>query len=238
MNIIEKFSTLQCEGRYLGVPSFFLRSTGCNLRCAWKNPNGSVTLCDSPFTSWEPQKGQKMNSEDVLNELSKHPQIKHVVITGGEPTLQIDLASIVKDLISKDYKVTIETNGTRYMHLPGAFMSISPKLASSYSQIANSVEYQMHTRNNLNWPNVVKKYIENNDYQIKFVYNEKKDLDEILYFCDTLKVPHDNIVLMPQGITTEQFKEKEKEIFKTCIEYGFHYSPRTHIDIFGNVRGV
>ena len=46
MKIAELFYSLQGEGSLVGVPSFFIRTSGCNLRCSW---------CDTPYTSWEPE---------------------------------------------------------------------------------------------------------------------------------------------------------------------------------------
>ena len=76
-----------------------------------------------------------------------------------------------------------------------------------------------------------------NDYQLKFVVNSKKDIKEILRVKDSLMVPNNKIYLMPQGINPIQFKHREKDIIDLCLEYGFNYTPRLHIDIFGNKRG-
>lgn len=75
-------------------------------------------------------------------------------------------------------------------------------------------------------------------YQLKFVVNEEKDIHEILKYQKKLMFPFSNVYLMPQGITTEQFNDKAKMIFDKCVQYGFNYSPRLHIDIFGNIRGI
>lgn len=237
MQLSEQFSTLQGEGKYLGVPSYFIRTTGCNLRCAWRNPDGTTTLCDTPYTSWKPEKGNELNLSQVLETL-KGTHIKHVVITGGEPTMQRDLAGVVDALTSNHYRVTVETNGTFYIpNMRKAFMSISPKLKNSYAQPEGSIEAKMHASKN-QWEETTRKWMETNDYQLKFVYNGMDDVEEILDIQKRLKVPQRNIYLMPQGITTEQFQQKQKELFQICLNNGWNYTPRMHVDIFGNKRGI
>lgn len=236
MKIVEGFATLQGEGRYLGVPSYFIRSTGCNLRCAWSNKDGSVTVCDTPYTSWNPEKGYELNVDKVLHELKGKP-IEHIVLTGGEPTIQPDIRDISNRFSDEGYIVTVETNGTRYHEgMERAFMSLSPKLQSSYAQ-PDERERQLHVRNN-DFMSTLKQWIQSNDYQLKFVANQTSDMVEIMGIKDVLNIPESKIYLMPQGITTEQFKERQEWLFEVCVQYGLNYSPRMHIDIFGNVRGI
>ena len=73
MLIAEIFYSLQGEGELAGVPSVFVRTSGCNLRCAW---------CDTPSASWQPE-GTPRTVDDIVAEVSKHPA-QHVVLTGGE----------------------------------------------------------------------------------------------------------------------------------------------------------
>jgi len=236
MKIVEKFLTLQGEGKYLGVPSYFIRSTGCNLRCAWKDDTG-VTYCDTPYTSWSPEKGETLNTREVLNFL-KERSVKHIVITGGEPMIQNDVSSIVNEFIDNNYIVTVETNGTVYRdNMNQAFMSLSPKLKSSYAQIEGSKENNLHKTNNCFFDSI-KQWIKTNPYQIKFVVNKMSDLEEILKLQKDWGIDNSNIYLMPQGITREQLEDKSEWLFKMCVLTGFNYSPRTHIDIFGNKRGI
>lgn len=230
MKIIEQFATIQGEGKHLGTPSYFVRTTGCNLRCEWNNTDKTTTKCDTPYTSWKSEKGYDLKVE--YNQIPKN--IKHIVITGGEPTIQKDLESSVKGFMEDGYEVTVETNGTRYVNIPGAFMSISPKLKSSYP--VDGTAWVLHAKNN-QFLKPTSQYMKTNDYQLKFVVNSKKDIKEVLRVTDSLRVPNDKIYLMPQGITKEQFKERQKSLVDLCMEYGFNYTPRLHIDIWGNERG-
>jgi len=242
MKIVEQFNTLQGEGKYLGVPSYFIRTTGCNLRCAWRNIDGTITKCDTPYTSWSPDKGTNLNIEDTLKILSTL-KTNHVVITGGEPTLQQDLSRIVVALQNEGYYVTIETNGTIFIpSIKNCTISLSPKLQSSYFQEENSTEKNIHKKNNeaiFNIDSSFHKWLQSdNDIQIKFVVNTDDDLISIIQIQKYFSIHSSLIWLMPQGISTKQFIDKQQYLFKICVEQGYNYSPRMHIDIFDNKRGV
>ena len=81
MLIAEIFHSLQGEGELTGVPSVFVRTSGCNLRCNW---------CDTPYASWNPE-GTPHTVEQVVEAVQAHPAARHVVLTGGEPMIAPDL---------------------------------------------------------------------------------------------------------------------------------------------------
>ena len=237
MKVVETFISLQGEGKYVGTPSYFIRTNGCNLRCEWKNKDNSITKCDTPYTSWNPEKGYELNIMEVLKEL-KENNIKHVIITGGEPTIQHDVSSIAGMLTDSGYYVTIETNGTIYHKgLKNCFMSISPKTKCSNPKDKQSTAYQMHTTNN-HYLTTIRAYMNTNDYQIKFVYNGLEDLVDIKEVQGILCIPNNNIYLMPQGITVNQLREKGAELAQICIKNGYNYSQRLQIELYGNKRGI
>lgn len=96
MKINEIFYSLQGEGRYTGNPAVFIRFSGCNLKCSF---------CDTKH-----QDGKEMTQEQIIEEISKYPA-KFVVLTGGEPTMQINVEFINK-LHEEGYFIAMETNGT------------------------------------------------------------------------------------------------------------------------------
>lgn len=96
MRVNEIFYSLQGEGRYTGVPAVFLRLSGCNEKCPF---------CDTQHTSYT-----EMSEEDIVREVAKYPA-RHIVITGGEPTLQLT-ASLVQLLHDEGFFVQMETNGS------------------------------------------------------------------------------------------------------------------------------
>jgi hypothetical protein len=101
MRISELFYSIQGEGTLVGVPSVFVRTSGCNLRCGW---------CDTPYASWKPE-GSERSVEEVLAEVEKHPA-RHVVLTGGEPMIAKELPELAGRLREAGYHLTIETAGT------------------------------------------------------------------------------------------------------------------------------
>ena len=103
MKIAEIFYSLQGEGTLAGVPSVFIRVSGCNLRCTW---------CDTPYASWNPQ-GTDLPLSAILEEVGKHPA-RHVVLTGGERTpSEIGMHSLRGGDVVGDHTVIFAANGER-----------------------------------------------------------------------------------------------------------------------------
>lgn len=109
--INEIFYSLQGEGLYSGFPVVFIRFSECNRKCSW---------CDTSFDSFI-----EMSLEQIINEVNKYPT-KRVVLTGGEPTLQIDL-QLANALHDNNKIIHIESNGTNKITLPIDWITISPK---------------------------------------------------------------------------------------------------------------
>ena len=101
MLISEIFYSVQGEGELTGVPSVFIRTSGCNLRCRW---------CDTPYASWNPE-GTEMSIDQILAEVEKHPAA-HVVLTGGEPMVARGIHELAARLRAVGKHITIETAGT------------------------------------------------------------------------------------------------------------------------------
>jgi organic radical activating enzyme len=110
----EIFYSLQGEGRWAGRAAIFIRFSGCNLKCPF---------CDTDFKSYT-----KMTSRQILGELLKYNQCTFVVLTGGEPTLQVT-EEFVEMLHSNGYYVAMETNGTREVPANVDWVTVSPKTA-------------------------------------------------------------------------------------------------------------
>lgn len=124
MLISEIFYSVQGEGSLAGVPSVFVRSSGCNLRCVW---------CDTPYASWNPT-GTEMTIEEILIAVTSHPA-KHVVLTGGEPMVAKGIHDLASRLRELDKHITIETAGTIAPNgIACDLASLSPKLAHSTHQ--------------------------------------------------------------------------------------------------------
>ena len=97
MRISEIFDSIQGEGSFLGTPCTFIRTAGCPVKCAF---------CDSKY-SWE--KGVDMTIKQIVEQV----HYKHVVITGGEPLIHVDLRLLVIALRLEGHFIMLETSGIR-----------------------------------------------------------------------------------------------------------------------------
>src|SRR5215204_2290061 len=98
MRIAEIFYSIQGEGKLTGVPSVFVRASGCNLRCTW---------CDTPYASWDPE-GEDVAVEEIVRRVNSIGG-QHVVITGGEPMIMPDIVPLCDALSEFGHHITIET---------------------------------------------------------------------------------------------------------------------------------
>ena len=228
MRISEIFYSIQGEGRLLGMPSVFVRTSSCNLRCVW---------CDTPYTSWRPE-GRDWNVKKILREVHKYPA-RHVVVTGGEPLLAPEIEELTQELKRNGAHVTIETAATIFKPVACDLISMSPKLANSTPwKRAKGKFAKMHEERRLNF-GVLQKFIEGYEYQLKFVVERRQDLTEIRDLLDQLDgVDRARVLVMAQGKTSGELRRKAKWIVELCKEHGYGFTPRLHIDLFGNRRGT
>ena len=261
--VCEMFVSIQGEGKYAGVPSFFVRVTGCNLRCSFKN-----SICDTAYTSYEAEKPLYNDLESLIiafKELQeKNQKVKHLVITGGEPLLYKDDLEKFLTKVQGDLVVTIETNGTLPMLNPLGkdfrvdLYSVSPKLSTSCGDGGGRLtkdQQEHHDKTRLNYRNLFNIVTRARDYQFKFVYSGPECIDEIydIYRKMSSMIPEydDNGIkfwldhhpmkhtwLMPEGQTRDQLEIIRKECADKCVEHGWNYSERIHVVIWGDKRGV
>src|SRR5580698_1859648 len=102
MRIAEIFYSVQGEGGLVGVPSVFVRTSGCNLRCSW---------CDTPYTSWTPE-GSDLSIDAIVDEVSRYRAARHVVLTGGEPMIAPGMVELSRRFRALGTHITVETAGT------------------------------------------------------------------------------------------------------------------------------
>lgn len=223
MKIAELFYSLQGEGALVGVPSVFIRTSGCNLRCGW---------CDTPYTSWQPE-GSELSLEQILDEVRAHPA-RHVVVTGGEPMILPDIVPLTLRLRALGLHITVETAGTVFRPVACDLMSISPKLSHSTPPGPWATQ---HDRLRIQ-PEVLVELMGRYQYQLKFVIARPGDLEEVRPLLETLRADRERVILMPEGTDREVLRERSVWLAEICKDEGFRFSPRLHVDLYGNQRGV
>lgn len=228
LRVSETFISRQGEGILTGTPSFFIRTTGCNLRC-W--------FCDTPYASWEP-KGEQVEIEQLV-EQAKVSGTQHVVLTGGEPMLPLSTTSLAKRLRQEGFHITIETAGTVHREIDVDLMSISPKFASSAPDARRHPQWhQRHQQERMQLQIIRKLIRQSADYQLKFVVDSDRDYPELLEFLRAIHTEESKVWVMPQGSTNEALNRANYWLKPWCEEQGFHYCERMQIRWFGNRRGT
>jgi len=289
----EAFYSVQGEGRFVGVPSVFLRTFGCNFECAGfgqergnliatsempyntdpkadkNHPDAYKSIEDLPVTpigcdssaSWAMKyKHLQMTKsvDEVIDHITsllpkgtftgRHGEDIHLVITGGEPLLgwQRVWPALIDEL-HNEYgllNVTFETNGSKfcddnmidYFNNEGKDVhvtwSTSPKLSISGETRADTLMPECLVSMNK---------VNNSFLYNKFVVRDSIDFDEVDEYVDTYKkagVKLDSVFCMPEGATFEQQALTERDVAEACMLTGYKFSPRLHINLFGNAWGT
>ena len=249
--LVEQFFSIQGEGKYAGVPSYFLRTGGCNLACAgfgakYRTNDLDCVGCDTYFavdsyfsSEWKKINDSKEFIKELDREFKKIGYIPHVVITGGEPLLYYAdkvFYAIIKWLVKRGIKVTFETNGTieidfeKYPAYRSCIFALSIKLSNSDEDFNKRINFK-----------AIRAILENSkDSFFKFAINRElintTALGEIAIAIQDCKNPV--VYCMPLGESRDVLSNNDKALFKFCMEYGFIYSDRLHIRIFDTTKGV
>ncbi|GIV25461.1 MAG: 7-carboxy-7-deazaguanine synthase [Bacteroidia bacterium] len=142
--LVESFYTLQGEGFWAGQPAYFLRLGGCDVGCSW---------CDTQH-SWPLQGWPLYTAQELLSCVAATPA-RHVVITGGEPTLH-PLGELIQTLQAAGYFVQLETSGAYPLpELCPDWVTFSPKRFKPpeplYYERANELKVVIHAPSDLKW---------------------------------------------------------------------------------------
>jgi len=231
MNVMEIYRSVQGEGTLMGVPTTFVRFFACNLRCSW---------CDTKY-SWSVSEGGTWESIPV-QEVTERVQAlgaRHVVLTGGEPTLQKELAKLAGLLKEQGHHLTVETNTTIF---PAAAVplidlwSLSPKLSSA-------------GENYLRYP-IIERFLEElrpDQQQWKFVIRDEIDehlLRELLNRCPLFMERRLPIILQPEGdlaisdypAALAYLAERVRDSFWN--DYFVRVLPQLHVIVWGRKKLV
>ena len=148
IKVSEIFTSFQGEGPYVGTPATFLRLYGCNLNCEW---------CDTDISTYE-----MLSVDDVAEILITQMEfnnIKTLIITGGEPTLQMEEVKRLIEELPDDIRIQMETNGSLFEYIPEVEFVISPKEDKE---------------------KVFENYYKYENVFFKFVITSQEDIDEVI----------------------------------------------------------
>lgn len=239
--LVEHFSSIQGEGRYIGESSIFFRFGGCNLQCKGfgvKIDGSNLVGCDTLYavdkksfvSSWIP-----IDSLDILVEIyDSYKRDISVVITGGEPLLNITdpiFNQFIEFLVAKNIRVTIETNGTffvdfqRYPFYKDVTFALSIKLSNSLEPYSKRVKKDAIKNIITNAKESFFKFatMPNSQDEIASITKDFKDIE---IFC------------MSIADTKEMLEKNAPSMVEFCQKYGYRYSDRLHLRIWDNKRGV
>lgn len=281
LKISELFYSAQGEGRFVGVPSVFLRTFGCNFTCAGfgckpgeksteadevaKNISlykdfTSLPLvntgCDS-YASWHPafkDLSPTIETEWIVDSLltatpnghwvQDNGNDVHLVITGGEPLLgwQRAYEELLSDERMSDLEnLTFETNGTQKLQPRfkeyllewnkvgrDITFSVSPKLSASGEAWEDAI-----------CPEIVASYEEVGTTYLKFVVETEAHFDEVDRAVKEYRAAGfaGKVYVMPQGGVVVPYDKNRVNVANWALERGYNYSPRLHVDLWGNGWG-
>jgi 7-carboxy-7-deazaguanine synthase len=231
MLISEIFYSIQGEGELTGVPSVFVRTSGCNLRCTW---------CDTPYASWNPE-GENRSVKEIIAGIETHPAARHVVLTGGEPMIAKDIRALAAGIRQTGRHITIETAATIAPEAIACDLaSLSPKLMNSAPDAVEHAAWRKKHEATRWQPEVVRQWIDAYPYQFKFVVTRPEDVDELEYMLGALKreIPRHKVLLMPEGVTSAKLRARAEWLAELCKARGYRYAHRLHIELYGNRRGT
>ena len=231
MKIAEIFFSIQGEGELTGVPSVFVRTSGCNLRCRW---------CDTKYASWKPE-GENVTINDLLDKVCSYPA-RHVVISGGEPMIAKGIEEFTHLLKESGKHITIETAGTVSPNgIQCDLASLSPKLSDSTPKEGeiNKEWIDRHESKRLDY-GILSEWVNSYNFQLKFVVSREEEIKEIQNVISRIegKILPQKVLLMPEGIDPDTLRSRYDLLIDLCKENGYRLCHRLHIDLFGNTPGT
>ncbi len=233
----EIFYSIQGEGVSIGKPAIFVRLSQCNLHCIW---------CDTPYTwNWEntkfkhQKKANRKESQvdvtvDEIVEIINQYPCNRVILTGGEPFIQQEELVFLMEKLRKtntDYFFEIETNGT-FKPLASFDKQINQyNVSTKLSNCGDAEKLRIKT-------DAMQFFSASEKVNFKFVIETKQDLEEVQALEKQFSIARNKVLLMPQAQTKEALQKAQENLIETCKTFGYTYSDRLHIRIYGDKKGV
>lgn len=209
MMINEIFYSIQGEGILIGIPTIFIRTTGCNLRCNW---------CDTKYAYEE---GEEMTFEEIIAKAKEYPA-SNICLTGGEPLLQEETPALIQRLSDEGYFICLETNGSKSVEelpcLDSLLISLDVKCPSSGMQ------------DKIDMSNI--ELLGPND-QLKFIIGNKEDYE---YAKKVIKEQEPNCSVIMTQVGGTELKGLAEWVLKDGLNV--LVLPQLHKLIWGERRGV
>ena len=213
------FETVQGEGPSIGQPAVFMRLQYCNLRCVW---------CDTKYSWSHDVEMEEVTLDETVKRLNKF-QVRRLVITGGEPLLQMKSIEKLIDRL-KGWVFEVETNGT-VMPSPKIIrncqINMSPKLSNS----------KMDKKIRLN-NEIYRSLSDKKNVFFKFVVDSAEDIKEVKELIDGTGIKSSQVVIMPQGIDSEEIRAKMLILVELVKKEGWRLLPRLQVYLWGRKRRV
>jgi len=212
MRITEIFYSLQGEGLLAGVPTVFVRTTGCHLRCSW---------CDTAYSFYG---GEELSVDEILDEVRQHPT-DNVCFTGGEPLIQDEAPELVETLLDEDCEVVIETSGSLDL---SAYREMQPRENLRLSVDVKLPSSEMTDENELG----ELEHLQPHD-QVKFVVASQEDYDYAKSVIDKVSTQAPIVVQPVWG-------KNETWLAEQILEDGLdvRFSMQMHKLLWGEKPGV
>ena len=217
LRLSELFLSLQGEGTSAGTPAHFIRLQGCDVGCAW---------CDSKYT-WDAAGGRAVTIHAAFAELAALGDAPLLVVTGGEPLEHPGLVALLTAAVDRWPRVEVETSGLFEppLHTERLHYNVSPKLPSATPRWSETWRH-------------VESWVAEPHATFKLVVGDPPDLDDALRLIEQRRLPHDRVLLMPEGLTDEAVRARARGLAEACKRHGLRMSPRLHIWMWGARRGV